>query len=304
MRTVVVIALLASAAVADACPWTRHYCPPGPVIVYPYCPPPVVRFVEAKPPETKPAVVKEDVAPDGWCHIRGRVVYDGDPLPVQKLIPRSGGAYTEDWVVNATNRGVKNVVVWLVPELSNEQVQALKDRKLREVPSFRAKDVYPGLTEQKEVTVLIPEKPIALVPHVAIVRAGSDVVFRNASTRPENVKWVSVKNGEFNPLLPPNFSAFRIDQAKTERLPIGVEASIHPWMKAYVWVLDHPYFAVTDDDGNFEIRFAPKGNLRLVVWQETTGFRGGREGRWGEAVRVPSGRLDLGEIKLKPPAKD
>ena len=69
-------------------------------------------------------------------------------------------------------------------------------------------------------------------------------------------------------------------------------------MKAYVWVLDHPYFAVTDADGNFEIRFAPKGNLRLVAWQEATGFKGGREGRWGEPIRVPSGRLDLGEIKL------
>jgi len=298
MRIAVALALLASAAVADACPWTRHYCPPGPVVVYPYCPPPVVRFVESKPPE--PVAAKEDVAPDGWCHIRGRVVYDGDKPPVQKLIPNSGGAYTEDWVVNASNRGVKNVVVWLVPELTNEQLEALKDRKLREVPSFRAKDIYPGLPEQKEVTVLNPEKPIAFLPHVAVVRAGADVVFRNASTRPANVKWVSRNNGEFNALLAPNFGVFRIDQTKAERTSIEVSSAIHPWMKAYVWVLDHPYFAVTDDDGAFEIRFVPKGNLRLVAWQEMTGFRGGREGRWGEAIRVPSGRVDLGEIKLKP----
>jgi hypothetical protein len=191
-------------------------------------------------------------------------------------------------------------VVWLVPELTKEQLESLKDRKVREVPSFRAKDVYPGLPEQKEGTVLIPEKPIVFVPHVAVVRVGSDVVFRNLSTRPENVKWSSTNNGQFSPLVPPNFHIFRIDQAKPERGPIAVDSAIHPWMKAYVWVLDHPYFAVTDDDGNFEIRFAPKGNLRLAAWQEATGFRGGREGRWGEAIRVPSGRLNLGEIKLKP----
>jgi hypothetical protein len=245
MRTFIALALLGCASVADACPWTRPYCPPGPVVVYPCypppvyyyppCPPPVVRIVEAKPPEpeTKPAVTKaptEDVAPDGWCHIRGRVVYDGDPIPVQKLIPRSGGAYTEDWVVNPTNRGVKNVVVWLVPELTGEQLEALKDRKLREVPSFGAKDVYPGLPEQKEVTVLIPEKPIAFVPHVAVVRAGADVVFRNASTRPENVKWSSVNNGEFSPLVPPNYRVFRIDRTIKERLPSAVDSAINAWM--------------------------------------------------------------------------
>ena len=266
----------------------------------PVLPAAVVRIVEETPSPPEKVTAIEDVAPDGWCHVRGRVVYDGNEIPVRKLIPGSGGAYTEDWVVNATNRGVKNVVVWLVPELSDEQVQALKDRKLREVPSFQAKDVYPGLPKSEEVTVLIPERPIAFLPHVAVVRAGSDVVFKNVSTRPENVKWTSVRNGDFNPLLPPNFSTFRIDQAKTERVSITVESSIHPWMKAYVWVLDHPYFAVTDADGNFEIRFAPKGNLRLVAWQEATGFKGGREGRWGEPIRVPSGRLDLGEIKLGP----
>ena len=114
------------------------------------------------------------------------------------------------------------------------------------------------------------------------------------------MKWSSLNNGQFSPLVPPNFHVFRIDRVKSERLPITVDSSINPWMKAYVWVLDHPYFAVTDDDGSFMIRFAPKGNLRLVVWQEATGFKGGREGRWGEAIRVPNGRLDLGDIKLKP----
>jgi hypothetical protein len=298
MRAVATLLLLAS--VATACPWARRCCPPGPVVVYPYCPPPVVRVVEEQSPRPEKVTATEDVAPDGWCHIRGRVVYDGNKIPVQKLIPGSGGAYTEDWVVNPTNRGVKNVVVWLVPELSNEQVQALKDRKLREVPSFQAKDIYPRLPEKEDVTVLIPEMPIAFMPHIAVVRTGSGVIFRNASTRPDNVKWSSVKNGEVNRLLPPNLGAVRMDETKVERTSIAVESSIHPWMKAYVLILDHPYFAVTDADGNFEIRFAPKGNLRLVAWQEATGFKGGREGRWGEPIRVPTGRLDLGEIKVGP----
>jgi len=72
-------------------------------------------------------------------------------------------------------------------------------------------------------------------------------------------------------------------------------------MKAYVRVFDHPYFAVTTPDGSFEIKYVPKGNLRLFVWQEYAGYRNGPEGRFGEAIQVPSGRLDLGEVKVKSP---
>jgi hypothetical protein len=241
-----------------------------------------------------------ETAPDGWCHIRGRVVYDGNPIPVRKLIPKSKGAYTEDWVVNPTNRGVQNVVVWLVPELTAEQLDRLKSRKLRDAPSFPAKQVYHGLMAKEDVTVAVPEKPIAFFPHVVGVRAGSDIVIRNNSTRPESVRWTSINNGEFSPLVPPNVGVFRVEDAKKERNSIAVESVIHPWMKAFVWVFDHPYFAVTNADGEFEIRFAPKGSLRLTTWQEDVGFKGGRDGRWGEPIQVPSGKLDLGDIKLKP----
>src|SRR4051812_22351042 len=112
MRTLAALVLLASAAVAAACPWWGRRCPPPVVYYYPPCPPPVyyspappLRLVEEKPaePEKKPVVAKEDVVPDGWCHIRGRAVYDGNPVPVRKLIPNSVGAYTEDWVVHPTN---------------------------------------------------------------------------------------------------------------------------------------------------------------------------------------------------------
>ena len=52
---------------------------------------------------------------------------------------------------------------------------------------------------------------------------------------------------------------------------------IHPWMKAYWMVLDNPYFAVTDDKGNFEIKNVPAGTQKVVVWQEACGrLRHGR----------------------------
>ena len=72
-------------------------------------------------------------------------------------------------------------------------------------------------------------------------------------------------------------------------------------MKAYVWVFDHPYFAVTDDDGNFEIKNAPvlDGKLRHLRPGRTTASRGGREGRMGQTIEVKPGTTDLKSIKFK-----
>lgn len=302
MRAPATLILFAFVGSAAACPWFGRCCPRPLSYTCPPAPPVVVRVVEVPPPalQNKPEVAKDDDAPDGWCHIRGRVVYDGDPIPQQKFIPKSGGAYTEEWVVNATSRGVQNVVVWLVPELSEEQLKGLESRRLREVPTFKSEQVFPGLTMKGERNLIIGHPMRAYVPHVVVAQTGSDLRIRNLSPEPHNVQWTSTKNGLFNALLVAGQQRL-VGGLTAERSAIDIRSSIYPWMRAYIWVLDHPYFAVTDQDGNFEIKFAPKGNLRLVVWQEEMGFRNGRDGRWGEAIKVPSGRLDLGEIKLKPP---
>jgi hypothetical protein len=297
MRTTTALLLLAIAAPADACPWWGRCCRPRPVIFH--CPPPVVRVVEVRPAEP---VKDPDAAPDGWCHVRGRVVYVGSPVPVRKPIPKSGGAFTEEWVVNGTNRGIRNAMVWLSPEPNSDEWDRLRStgpNRLRQLPSFKADQVYPGLSRKGEYTLIHGEPMRAYHPHVQAVQAGSTLTIRNLSLVPDNPKWTSSNNGEYSPLVPPD-NRWVLKELKAGRFPIHVSSSFYPWISAYVQVFDHPYFAVTNDDGEFEIKFAPKGNLRLVVWQETTGYRNGREGRFGEPIKVPNGRLDLGDISLKP----
>ncbi len=52
-------------------------------------------------------------------------------------------------------------------------------------------------------------------------------------------------------------------------VPFDISCNIHPWMKAYMFVADSPYFAVTDMDGKFEIKNLPAGvELTFKVWQE------------------------------------
>jgi hypothetical protein len=51
-------------------------------------------------------------------------------------------------------------------------------------------------------------------------------------------------------------------------------------MSARIWVFDHPYHAITDKNGVFEIPFAPRGvDLRLILWHEAHGFVDGKDGR-------------------------
>jgi hypothetical protein len=59
-------------------------------------------------------------------------------------------------------------------------------------------------------------------------------------------------------MLPPNGKVeYKI--TKAEKRPAAAVCSIHPWMKGYVLITDHPFAAVTKDDGSFEITGVPAG---------------------------------------------
>ena len=69
-------------------------------------------------------------------------------------------------------------------------------------------------------------------------------------------------------------------------------------MKGYLFVFEHPYFAVTDDNGQFEIKLAPAGPVNIVLWHEETGWVVGRKGK---AIEIKAGaETDLGKIEVKP----
>ncbi len=80
-----------------------------------------------------------------------------------------------------------------------------------------------------------------------------------------------------------------------ESPPIQYKCTVHPWMTGYVRIFDHPYFAVTDEDGKFEIKNAPVGKFRIVYWHEN-GIRGGRAGRFGDGITIAGPSTDLKTI--------
>jgi uncharacterized protein (DUF2141 family) len=52
---------------------------------------------------------------------------------------------------------------------------------------------------------------------------------------------------------------------------VPVQCNQHPWMRAYIGVLEHPYFAVTKTDGSYEIKNLPPGDYTLVAVHEKFG---------------------------------
>ena len=86
------------------------------------------------------------------------------------------------------------------------------------------------------------------------------------------------------------------------RVPVAFSCSIHPWMAGRVRVFEQPYFAITDANGDFEIKDAPAGKYNLVYWHEL-GFHKGRDGITGITEELKAPVTNVKPIELELPAQ-
>jgi hypothetical protein len=75
-------------------------------------------------------------------------------------------------------------------------------------------------------------------------------------------------NKEFNFAMPKVVKEKKTTFKKAEPAPFYIKCDVHPWMKSWILVSDHPYYAVTDSKGNFSIEGIPAGTYDIVCWQE------------------------------------
>jgi plastocyanin len=118
--------------------------------------------------------------------------------------------------------------------------------------------------------VMFDQKGCVFEPHVMALMTGVQVTLKSSDPLNHNVN-VKLKASTFNQTIAGGQS-FPFTPSDPERMPGQVVCDIHPWMKAWWMVLDHPYFAVTDDKGYYEIKNVPAGTQKVVVWQEAVGF--------------------------------
>ncbi|HLY61061.1 MAG TPA: plastocyanin/azurin family copper-binding protein [Terriglobia bacterium] len=117
--------------------------------------------------------------------------------------------------------------------------------------------------------LVIDQKKMTFIPHVAVVVKGTTVDFLNSDNVGHNVYWPSVSG---NKKLAHNMGTWPKGQSKGFQFnDLGVASllcNVHPEMAGYVVIAPTPYFAVTNKDGEYEIKNVPDGHYTLKTWSE------------------------------------
>jgi plastocyanin len=117
--------------------------------------------------------------------------------------------------------------------------------------------------------IVVDQRKMAFLPHVVAVQQGTTVDFLNSDPVGHNVYWPSVSG---NKKLAHNLGTWPKGEKKPFQFnDLGVASllcNVHPEMSGYVVVVPTPYFAVTDKEGNFEIKNIPVGKYTLKTWSE------------------------------------
>jgi plastocyanin len=159
-----------------------------------------------------------------------------------KLHP--GGAMSEDFVVG--NEGTLENVVVFISDGVNE--------KSFDVPTEPA---------------TIEQKGCMYKPHVMAMRANQVLKIVNSDNTLHNIHPVPTNNREWNKAQPGG-STLEETFAR-EEIAIPVKCNVHPWMRSYIAVFKHPYFAVTGKGGSFDLSNVPPGEYTVKAWHEKLG---------------------------------
>jgi hypothetical protein len=242
--------------------------------------------------------VKQDtltaVKTKGTATLKGTVKFEGDPPALSPITitkdkdvcEKHGPVPNEAWVVDR-NGNVKNVFVWVRPVEKSEffDVKELAEKG----------EAYP-----REVEIKQPY--CAFEPHATILfshyidpanpqrkrwakNPRTKQVFQavNNATVLHNTSW----GGDTKRMQGGNRSLSPNDKLKISDIQpdygsaVTISCSIHPWMRAYLWDLEHPFAAVTKADGTYEIPNVPvpeNGKIRVVAWHESANFLNGEQG--------------------------
>lgn len=222
--------------------------------------------------------------PEPWGAIRGRFVWDG-VIPVlpklrntKDVVALGESVNDESLMVDPKTRGVRNIAVYV----RDKRVAVHPDYKKTEKESKAF--TYKGLVS----------------PRVLAVRTTQKLDLLNRNPVAHSGLFDTLSNERKHLLVPPN-NKVTLEFPVPELIPVRVVDAIHPWIRATLIVTDHPYVAVTDVDGSFEIRNLPAQEVELQFWHEKTGFLVAkpdwRRGR--KKITVRAGEIfDFGDVTV------
>jgi hypothetical protein len=186
--------------------------------------------------------------------VTGKVVFTGTKPVVRSLDmsanpacqrAHSTPAKTETAILNS-NGTLRYSVVWIKSGLPNK--------------------AWPAPTEH----AAIEQQGCMYKPHVLAVMTNQPIDIKNDDPTNHNIHPLPKINQEWNESQPPKGDT-KTKSFPREEVAIPVKCNVHPWMRAYIAVVHHPFFAVTGEDGTFTIKNLPAGTYTLEAWHETYG---------------------------------
>lgn len=135
-------------------------------------------------------------------------------------------------------------------------------------------NVFITITNPPAGDYATPEEPVILdqvgcmyTPHVVGIQVNQDLEVRNSDPTMHNVHRIARKNGQDNKMQMPKGKPIMAKFSQVEDR-MRYKCDIHPWMMSYVFVKDHPFFAVSDENGKFQIAGLPAGEYEVKAWHE------------------------------------
>ena len=209
--------------------------------------PPAREAVEAQPPPTP-------IDPATVGSISGKVSFEGtkpkarvirmDAEPECKRL-HSRPVRSQEVVVSENGKLV-NVFVYVKQGLANYSFETPKD------------------------PVTLDQEGCTYKPHVIGVQAGQELHILNSDPTTHNIHPLPKNNREWNVSQPPGADKI-VQSFPREEILIPVKCNVHPWMRSYIAVLKHPFYAVTGEEGMFELKGLPPGEYVVAAWHEKYG---------------------------------
>ena len=193
----------------------------------------------------------------------------------------------ERLLVNKKNKGVKNVVVYVY---TGRRGGTKLDREF-------LKNAAPKTHE-------LANKNCRFEPHILVARKGDTVKVTNPDEVGHNCNLNFIAND------PDNFTVAAgaskdVLLKDAEPAPIPVDCNIHPWMKSYMVVTEHPFVGVSDEDGKLTIKGLPTGKIVFRAYHEAGSMKeviiDGKKEDWKLArfeVKIKPGQNDMGTVVI------
>ena len=248
------------------------------------------------------STARRQLAADEWAELKVQILYDADRPPPRKLVdlpsdpscmPENLRPFSEALVVDPRSMGIKNFVIWL----ETDDSQLLLE------------EVHPSLRTPPSEPATLAVENCVFSPHVQWLRTSQPLILTNRDAYGHSPHFIFLRNPPESRLQPPQ-TQLELVPALAEKVPTPIRCQIHPWMSAFVLVLEHPYAAVSDEHGFISISKLPANRpLTFRLWHENAA-RGLQVVRLG-GIETPSprGRLrlslspgvnDLGGLRLLP----